>query len=135
MGRRRAIDGEWVYFIFCPAAALIKIGYTSNLLTRIGPYFTESPVRLKFLGAIPGDIAIERSWHQRFGGDLHHGEWFRLSRALLDAIATADGFDVDPIGRRQREDDAPVAWPELSPAMSARRQAFVDAIKAKYERN
>lgn len=116
---------EWIYFILCPVAGLIKIGYTSNILTRAANYTTESPVRLKLLGAIHGGTReAERGWHDRFREDCHHGEWFRVSRDLLVAIATAHGFCEDPIATlRQMDESAVASAPELWAKWVAERSA------------
>lgn len=131
---RNRPKGEWVYFFLCALAGRIKIGYTADILSRMYTYNTECPVRLTFLGAIPGDRNDEKVWHGRFRVQKHHGEWFTVTRELVDAIATAPGFIRDPL-ESYRQGDGPThgkqhVWPKAPPEIEAARVAFVAKMEA-----
>lgn len=84
--RKRPPTSESVYFVQAGARGAIKIGQSSDPVRRISALFTQSPERLHFLGAMPGDAKTEARLHRRFAGLRMHGEWFRPGDVLLDYI-------------------------------------------------
>lgn len=76
-----------VYFIG-PDGGPVKIGFTTNLKTRLGRLQVGSPAKLKVFAAIhdaPG--RLEREYHARFWQCRLHGEWFELTDELSAEIA------------------------------------------------
>lgn len=78
---------SWVYFIAAKSVAMIKIGVTTDVRSRLCGLRNASPVPLEIAAVIPGDIAIERQMHSRFASSRHHGEWFEASPEILEFIA------------------------------------------------
>jgi len=85
--RGKTLMNNCVYFIYAPAAKLVKIGTTrGNADARMKQMCTISPVRLLVIGSIPGDFRLEKELHGRFARQRHHGEWFAYSGELKDYI-------------------------------------------------
>jgi hypothetical protein len=74
----------YVYFI--EGAGHVKIGYAADPETRLLAHQASSPVRLALLAKVPGGGPLERRLHAAFAVDRSHGEWFRLSDRLRQAI-------------------------------------------------
>lgn len=75
-----------VYFL--SGGDLIKIGFTANTANvRAASVQTMSPVPLKILGTLLGDLNLERVLHAKFSHLRSHGEWFRAEQELVDFIA------------------------------------------------
>jgi len=83
--------GDVVYFIEAPSARLIKIGTSRYVDGRIRTLRSGSPVALRLLGCVAGNVDAERELHGRFAKLRKHGEWFRatddLRRFIADALA------------------------------------------------
>lgn len=77
MERRRV-----VYFIGAPSLGLVKIGYSEDLASRFTDLSVGSPVELRLLHVIPGDVDDERALHKRFALYRVRGEWFRITGTL-----------------------------------------------------
>lgn len=77
--------GEWVYFL--RAGDFVKIGYTTDLASRLKRLQTGSPHELRLLVLLPGTKYDEATFHRRFGSLRAHGEWFKLDGALLDFLS------------------------------------------------
>lgn len=75
-----------VYFVEAPILALIKIGVTTQLNTRLQQLASMSPVPLVFLGASVGELEYERKIHKHFDHVRSHGEWFHDTPEIRDAI-------------------------------------------------
>jgi hypothetical protein len=73
-----------IYFAQTNDNAYIKIGYASNVKSRMAGLQTGAPVGVKLLASMPGDHKVERALHQRFAELRGHGEWFRTIPALAD---------------------------------------------------
>jgi hypothetical protein len=86
-------DGSKVYFIYAPAAGLIKIGHSIRPRTRFSDLVTMSPVPLKLLATIDGGRASERMLHKRFAYLRRHGEWFRACRSLMMFV---ESYAIEP---------------------------------------
>lgn len=59
----------------------IKIGYTSNLTSRLSAFSIVTPVVL--LATMKGARKAERAMHRRFAADRLGGEWFQPSPELM----------------------------------------------------
>lgn len=78
----RAMSPGWIYYV--QVADRIKIGYTSDVASRIRSY----PPEAKLLAVHPGTLALERDMHQQFKGSRAAGrEWYYPHQDLLDHIA------------------------------------------------
>ena len=74
----------YTYFLQAGDNGPIKIGWTKNLLVRLRSLSMMSPIPLKLLGVIKGNI--EERCHVRLGAFRVHGEWFAPSPVVLDFI-------------------------------------------------
>lgn len=80
----------YVYFIGTDDWRLnrVKIGFTRNgPKARLADMQTGSPFKLRVLGAIGGDMVLERLLHETFAPLREHGEWFRLEGRLLALVS------------------------------------------------
>lgn len=73
---QRPADG-YVYFILNKKRNAVKIGYSANPVKRLSALQTSNSDKLVFLGAIVGDVGLERTLHAAFGSNKLSGEWFR----------------------------------------------------------
>lgn len=65
-----------LYVIGQPGTAIVKIGVTKNLRTRLRGIQTGSPVPLAVLWWHPGSYDLEEQLHREFGDLRLSGEWF-----------------------------------------------------------
>jgi hypothetical protein len=70
--------GTCVYFI-ASAQGFVKIGFTTNLCSRLCDLQSANPVPLRVLARAPGGRELEKEYHRRFDGARHFYEWFRLT--------------------------------------------------------
>lgn len=101
----------WIYFVeIQDGTGAIKIGFASNLKSRVSQLQTSSPYDLKIRAAFVGKEATEKFLHQKFE-DLHlRGEWFSKSDRIdrvIDAIRSGDVPDYFPGVYRQAETGKP----------------------------
>lgn len=75
-----------IYFIQCGENGLIKIGYSYSPEKRLSELQTGSPIPLKILTTIPGDIDSEFKLHKQFDDFRANGEWFYPVKPVLDFI-------------------------------------------------
>lgn len=66
----------------------IKIGWTTNLETRLSALRTSSPVPLNVLLAIDGGRREEAFLHDKLQDHRAEGEWFSKTEAVLQEIAS-----------------------------------------------
>jgi hypothetical protein len=69
-------DLSKVTMYFLAGAGLIKIGITTNMVSRIRSIRNSSPVPLDLIGEMPGCTLYEGFAHHRFRHLRRHGEWF-----------------------------------------------------------
>lgn len=92
MGSAKAV----IYFIQGVDGGPIKIGISSRPRTRLQDIQICSPVLLRLLTTIPGDVAKELSLHIRFAPWRLHGEWFQPVPELIGYIAAHGGQAIAP---------------------------------------
>ena len=66
----------------------VKIGFATSIAVRMRTLQTGSPRPLHLLLSIGGSFEDERALHRRFAEHRVQGEWFRLSPALAEFIAS-----------------------------------------------
>jgi hypothetical protein len=66
----------------------IKIGFTTNLERRLSALQTSCPAPLTIQATIPGTRLEEKRLHKRFAHLKLSGEWFRLSKTIINYIAS-----------------------------------------------
>lgn len=89
---------EYVYFVQVEDGGPIKIGFATNVSTRLAGLQTASPYPLRLLKAISGSRHREREIHQKFSEDRlrPNAEWFQPSPALLDFIQAVKDLPPSP---------------------------------------
>lgn len=78
----------------------IKIGYTTNLTSRMNAISTHNPQDLLVLAVQRATPTLERMLHSKFARDNIRGEWFHSSQALLDYIAQIGPYEAPPAEQR-----------------------------------
>lgn len=68
-----------VYFVKCDLNGLVKIGFTISVHDRFKSLAAQSPVPLRVLSVIRGEVEDEIWLHRKFRAAHSHGEWFRLN--------------------------------------------------------
>lgn len=82
----RADESCCVYFL--AGAGLIKIGVTSNLVSRLRALRNSSPVPVELLATVSGKGTLyEMKLHERFAALRRHGEWFEDDGAIREHVA------------------------------------------------
>jgi Meiotically up-regulated gene 113 len=79
-----------IYFI--RTGEYVKIGYSTNVPTRLSGIKTATPYDIELLGTCPGTRATEKSLHDRFARLHYRGEWFRFA-ALRSKRTKYDGVN------------------------------------------
>lgn len=86
-------DGDgaqsFVYFVLCGDA--VKIGTSTNPRSRVAEMQTGSPLHLKLLAVTPGDLTVERKYHEKFNHLRKGGEWFHAAPELLAYVTDRYG--------------------------------------------
>ena len=75
-----------VYFIYCKASNLVKIGVTRDIKNRFKGLQNSSGVPLLLLKIIEGDERTESDLHIKFDIYRHHGEWFMVADKLYEYL-------------------------------------------------
>lgn len=76
----------FVYFIRAGRTNAVKIGYASNVESRLRELQCANASPLHLLGFMPGTLEDEWAWHERFAHCRIRGEWFDLGLDLREAI-------------------------------------------------
>lgn len=92
----------FVYFAYC--AGRIKIGYTTDVGERMRGIATSSPFPVTLLLTIPGTPEDERSYHDMFGEDRTHLEWFDLSDDLREFLSANFGYGTHELLANAEDD-------------------------------
>jgi hypothetical protein len=77
-----------VYFIGSRAemTALVKIGYTIDVESRLSNLQVGNPISLSILATVDGGKNVEASYHMRFASQRREGEWFVINKPILAEI-------------------------------------------------
>lgn len=75
-----------IYFIHCPQARAVKIGFSHAPDKRLKALQTAVPFPLVLLGTISGALAGEKALHREFSKYRLDGEWFKTSKVLMRKI-------------------------------------------------
>jgi hypothetical protein len=78
----------FVYYIEAEGLNLVKIGYSTDPLGRIGALQEQSPVAMRLLGTCIGDRKLEHQLHRRFADYRQRGEWFRMEPEVMAFMQT-----------------------------------------------
>lgn len=73
----------FVYFIRAEVGGPVKIGWATNVGSRLYQMQAHNPFKLTVLGGFAGSGKDERVLHDRFAAHRLHGEWFEPVEELL----------------------------------------------------
>lgn len=80
-----------IYFVQAGDTKRIKIGFTQwTAEQRLRRLQVGSPEKLKLLAAVTGTVREERALHRQFASDNTGGEWFVLSKEIVDYLASPE---------------------------------------------
>lgn len=74
-----------IYFIGSSSGP-VKIGFTTNIQSRLHRLQMNSPRKLRVLAAYPGSRRDELMLHRQCANDRLHGEWFKRTPDLVEAM-------------------------------------------------
>lgn len=77
----------FVYFIHAPEVARVKIGFATNVASRVNKIRSDSPVPVLLIGQMPGTLADEANMHRRFEAFRINREWFSASPQVMREAA------------------------------------------------
>lgn len=84
---RHKSRSDRVYFLEAVGLNRIKIGLcTGDPEVRTSQLRLLSPVELRVVGTIPGDVKTEHALHERFQMSRIHGEWFEFDDDIREYI-------------------------------------------------
>jgi hypothetical protein len=80
-------DNGYVYLIIADELPYVKIGYASELRTRLNELQVASPTELRFLGWLKGaGTNVETALHKLCSEHRFRGEWFYLNIELIRIV-------------------------------------------------
>ena len=92
VARRKIAERGHVYFL--RASNTVKIGFSTNLRSRLKSIRTGCPDEAKIVKIVRGGMKVEKSFHDRFAEYRTKGEWFelrgRLAKYLEMCLAPVD---------------------------------------------
>lgn len=92
-GRPKKNDGGKVYFIRANGKGAVKIGYATDVKSRLSGLQTSHRHKLAVVGVISGSRQDEKDFHKRFAHHRISGEWFNCKGDLLEFLATVPKWD------------------------------------------
>ena len=75
-----------VYFIQSGDDGPIKIGFATEVASRLSELQTGCPAKLHLLGKVRGSMQLEKDLHALFAGLRISGEWFRPDPSIFEKI-------------------------------------------------
>jgi hypothetical protein len=84
-----------IYFVTCPAANLLKVGFSADVEKRMRTLRYAVPVDLILLGTMNGDRALEMRIQTFLFDHHHHGEWFALNEVVVGHVTALLSGDFD----------------------------------------
>jgi Meiotically up-regulated gene 113 len=82
--KKKKAEKSVVYFI--QGGNAIKIGYTTDLKSRLSSMQTDCPLPLVVLKTMPGGRPTETLLHEKFASARKSGEWFEPTIELIQYI-------------------------------------------------
>lgn len=80
----RSDKNGFIYFVEC--AGYVKIGFTTEILGRMGGIQSHTPLDLRLLGFLTGPIQVEGRVQVACDKFHHRREWYRGDPELLEAV-------------------------------------------------
>lgn len=73
-----------IYFIQTADNRYVKIGTAEDPIKRLAGIQTSMPYKIRLIGVMLGDYALESTLHHKFRSTRVRGEWFQTTRALVE---------------------------------------------------
>lgn len=86
-----------VYFVEAPGRG-IKVGFSTNVASRMSQLQGASPTKLRVIATIDGGLAVERRIHALLKEHRLSGEWFEDVPAVRDMIALLKSEGLAALG-------------------------------------
>lgn len=96
-------SGELVYFVrHIRVPRAVKVGWTSDLASRIRSLSTASPYGIEVIGVILGTMELETYIHDILKRERLNGEWF-WGKLTEEAVETGSLCDMDLVRPGDKE--------------------------------
>lgn len=82
-----AVEDTYVYFIEAVGQGKVKIGFSSDVESRVRQLRTGSPYDLEIVGQVNGGADLEQLLHQKFSSYRDDKEWFFFTKEIKEFIA------------------------------------------------
>lgn len=81
---------------------LVKIGFSENIVKRVGAIVSATPVPVEFVGYMPGGVEVEKHLHTIFSATRFSGEWFVETPSMrsLFEVLLIKGLPAAPVRTR-----------------------------------
>jgi hypothetical protein len=89
-----------VYLVRLGPAGQVKIGFASNITSRLVVMQVAAPEKLVLLRILDGGKELEAALHSRFASHRVRGEWFTFCDEMLDDLGASD-LTIDARRRRR----------------------------------
>lgn len=83
-----------MYLVEALRVRRVKIGVAIDPYRRLLALCGASPVKLRLVGTIRGDIGTERALHERFAAERVHHEWFRDCPVIRAHFAAQESWEA-----------------------------------------
>lgn len=85
-----AVKTESVYVIRAKGTNRYKIGFSTDIGSRIASMQTGSPFPLELIHEFEGTLSNEKAVHKMLASYRLHGEWFELTESALSFVMSLD---------------------------------------------
>lgn len=122
---------SFVYFVECPEAFAIKVGFTSQVERRFSMLQTSSPFELRLIGTVPGGLDHEARLHWLFRKERTRGEWFRDGgplRSMIEALMRLPEAKRTELVEREPSAPVDVCRPEAEQEARAEIEQLLIAV-------
>lgn len=114
-----------IYFIRCAATGLTKVGYATNVRSRLSTLQTGSADDLSLVRLLGGAKDDEGKLHRRFAEHRKRGEWFDLADEIIRADLGLPDIALPTIKRRSSPSER-----QERKALLAQQQILREAARA-----
>jgi hypothetical protein len=88
-----------IYFIGNKEKGFVKIGVAKSVKNRFYSIQADNPYDLEILLELHGNYKVEKYLHNKFKENRIRGEWYKLSKSILDFISNPEMiFISDELG-------------------------------------
>ena len=124
-----------IYFIENTETKHIKIGFSTDVRTRLSDLQTSSPHELRILTLCEGTDKHEKELHKKFNDYHYRGEWFIPNKELIDYIKSFPPYESKTKryeGITKLRKDKKLSMEHVAKKLKISKQAVSD-IERRYE--